>query len=966
MKKIKIMFMVFVLMFVACFTGIGMVNAAFAKSITVYKASKNHGVSYFEVKQSGYSHAFCMQNGIPGPNSSGYKMTLKKEITAGPRAYIANSGKDRYIKSKALWIYNHSVNSSYSKAWPSSGSDYKAAKSLADAAKKAGSSYSPVPAVKSITTPKMTKSGNYYTSQKIKVTLNHVSGNSYSVSFSGAPSGTKVINKSGLTFQVRVPVSSVTKTKTFTIKITGKKTSYYSAAWYVKSKRQDMLVTKSTSKSPTKTVKATVTFKKCHKIGDTYYGPNGTKVTLSQYVKSSCVKTCAKDSVTGKYIDKNKNAYDSEKAAYLKSCFPCQKHGSKYVDANGSTDGGIKGYAKTCAKPCATTKDKLGFFYDNDYNYYTKNTDPAFLKSCAYCDTYNGYYYGKNGNKLANKEAQNAECIGVCKYENGKYYGPNGKLLSNINEYVASSCVTPCKKDPVTGKYVDTDRKYYNSDTDPNYMKSCNPYCDYKDGQYYDKNNKPVQDQDYYNSCKPSCGIENGQYYDKNHRPVSYEEYLKSCVPEVPIPEPVKSVDTDLIRYEKDFHYTIKHEMPYRASSAHYKSYVFTDVLEEPLQIKSAANVKIMQLDTQTNKEEDWTSKFDIKIDGQKVTASLKDKYLNDESFYGVIDSSGMEYNKEYSFVLTVSLKDEADNKYDMSKYRNDDEFIIPDTASITMVNPSGETVALNTNKVDVRYLLDPKPIKSVNDFDQTKSYENGSSYVYTITQTVLGYKGNQKFKSFVLKDEFEEPILISSKNSVSVRDELGQDVTSWFDVDVNKQKLTVTLKDSYNTDDFYGHTYSFIISVRIDQTYNLKKYLSDNQYVIPNYATVTFDGNVTNKTNVVNVTVNPRAVPKVIKKKTIIEKIPDTASPLGIAMVAVGVVIIVSGVYAILEKYNLVPGVKELGNVVSGKGQEPKKESTENVVKSTPKTTSKTPKAKTTTTKSTTRKTTSKKNTKK
>ena len=35
--------------------------------------------------------------------------------------------------------------------------------------------------------------------------------------------------------------------------------------------------------------------------------------------------------------------------------------------------------------------------------------------------------------------------------------------------------------------------------------------------------------------------------------------------------------------YEKEFNYTIKHEVPYRTSLDYFKSYVFTDVLEDTL-----------------------------------------------------------------------------------------------------------------------------------------------------------------------------------------------------------------------------------------------------------------------------------------------------------------------------------------------------------------------------------------------
>ena len=944
MKKIFSFIFVLAIMLTASFIGMGKAYA-WPKTLTAYDSGGANGINYFNVKQSGYGNAYCMQKGEDGPGKSGYAITFSQEITNGPRAYIVNAGKSRSVTAKALWIYNHSVNSKYCKAYSSSKSEYKAAKALADAAKKAGSSYTPVPKIVSVTTPTMTKSGSYYTSQKLTVKTNNVK--SWSVSYSGAPSGTTTINKTASTFQIRVPVNNVTKTVSFTVKVTGAKTKYYSAAWYTRKNRQDMLVTKPTTVTPYKNVSAKVTFQKCHKIGSTYYGPNGKVISEKDYLKSSCVTVCKKDPVTGKYVDKSRNGYTSETAAYLKSCFPCGKHGDKYVDANGKL-GTLKDYAKTCATPCSTTKDKFGYFYDKDYNNYTSAT-AAFLKSCAYCGTYNGKYYGKNGNELPSKEAQNAECVGVCMYKDGKYYGPTGNVLT-YEQYLASSCVSPCQKDPVTGKYIDKDKKAYNSDTDANYMKSCNPYCAIQDGKYYDSNHKPVTQEEYKASCFPLCGIKDGKYYDKNRNPVSYEEYVHSCVPQEPVPEPTKAVDTELIRYEKNFHYTIKHEVPYRTSLDYFKSYVFTDVLEEPLQIKSAADVKIMQLDKATNEEKDWTDMFDIKLDGQKITASLKEKYLNDKDFYGTFNNEKA-ISKEYSYILTVSLKDQAETKYNMDKYKVGDYYRIPDTANIAVVNQEGQTDSRDTNKVEVEYRLNPLPIKSVSGFNQTPSYEQGIKYSYIINHQVYDYKGNQRYKSFEFKDEFEEPIEIKSKSDLTIKNESGLDVTSWFDINVKGQKLTAKLKDEYNSDGFYGHTYSFNINVNLKQGYNLSGYLKDNVYKIPNYATVTTDGNKTEKTNVVEVTVDKKVVPKI--------KVPNTASPVQIAVIAAGVAIIISGVYAILEKYKLVPSIGEMT-----KKAETPKVAEETAIKETPvkkQTTRKTTPVKKQTTRKTTPKTTKK-----
>ena len=933
MKKYIVFLLIITFTILIVYKGIDQVKAADTIKIgTCNKiANSKEGAHYRKTTKGDI--VYCMQNGVSGPGK-GATLTYKgTTYTKGGIVYIlndtkysgnGNSTKSVQIRQQALWMYLHYINSnSYKKSVSSKSAYYTQSKELYDAAKKAGKDFSINPTITKVTNPgELTKGNdNYYTSKAINVVLKDVTGNKYKISFSGAPSGTAAYTKStggkkisgytnASTFVVKVPVSSVKKTSLFTIKIIGNKSSYKTVKRYYIKNKQDMALPTSKSKEPSKSVVAKVTYQTCHKIGNTYYGPNGAKVTESEYIKSSCVKPCAKDIITGKYIDKNKISYSGETAEYLKSCFSCEKHGNEYIDANGNKVD-LKNYARTCANPCSKTKDKYGYYYDKDYNYYT-SINNAFLKSCAACGVFDGKYYDRNGNQVTKTE-QNRLCIGTCISKNGKFYDNTGKEVSE--KQMNKACFNCSKK--ADGTYIDS---YGNKVSEAAYYKSCKPYCTKSDGNYYDANHRPVSEDAYKKSCLKSCGVKDGIYYDKNYNPVSYEEYKHSCLPQTPISDPIKSADTELIRYEKNYHYTIKHEIPYRTKIDQFKSYIFTDILEEPLQITSAANVKIIQLDKANNKRTDWTNRFNINVDGQKVTATLKDNYLKETSFYGTLSATGKEYNKEYSFVLTVSLKDSADTRIDMSKYKVEDEYIIPDTASISTITADGTTIAQNTNKVEVKYILDPKPIKSVSDFNQTASYENGTSYTYTITQQVLNYKGNQRYKDFVLKDKFEAPIEMRSNSNLTVKDEAGNDVTNWFKTSINGQNLIVKLKDEYNTDSFYGHIYDFTTTVNIKHNYNLKKYLKGNNYIIPNYAIIIFDNNNSNKTNIVNVTVNKKVVPKVI--------IPNTASPFQITLIAAGIAIIISGIYAIIEKYNFASILFEnKGNELKPKNKENKNE---------------------------------------
>ena len=810
MKKRIVSFLTsIVISFLIAFVGIANVDAADSIKLNYAK----NGI----YKTTSGDRVYCMIKGVSAPPLN-KTMKLYATWTSGPALYIINdtaisgSGNDgQLIRQKALWRYLNTVSSSkYGNYTSISGTGAAQAKKLFNAAKAAGKNYTINPTITSITAPSMTKNGDYYTSQKIAVGMKDVKNNSYSVSYAGAPSGTTTINKSGNTFQIRVPVSSVKQTTTFTVNITGATSPYKVLKQYhyantkKEGKRQDMAFLASTNKTPTGSARATVTFQKCHVVGSTYYGSNGNVVTQDQYY---------------------------------------------------------------------------------------------------------------------------AQCNPHCAEKDGKYYNNVGK--------------------PVT------QQQYY---------EACNPKCKEENGKYYDANHKPVTQDEYYLSCNPKCQFKDNVYYNKVGKPVTQDEYFKDCFTVTPPPTPVKSVDTRLIRYEQNYSYTINHEVPHRIKAEYFKSYVFTDVLEEPLQIKDVKDVKIYQsipkakteaekekANNEENKEsgntteeqqdvtkqdiqevnddikmEDWTSKFDIKIEGQKITATLKDP--SDPAFYGTRTNDGTETNKIYSYVLTVSLRDNAETKYDMSKYKTEDGYVIPDVATVDMVTFDDKKETQETNKVEVEYRLAPPPTKNVNQENVTASYVNGTKFEYTINKQVLNYEGNQRFSSFVFKDTFEDPIQISSPNDLKVVNELGEDVTSWFDVKVNGQTLTASLKKENNGDKFYGHTYTFIASVNVKKGYNLNKYKDGNRYIIPNYATVTYDGKI-EKTDVVYVYVE-------IQEKVI--NTPNTASTQDIVAITAGIVLIAGAAYAICLKNGIDP-LKSLRGKTNAV-ETPKKASSKTTKKTTKK----------------------------
>ena len=355
---------------------------------------------------------------------------------------------------------------------------------------------------------------------------------------------------------------------------------------------------------------------------------------------------------------------------------------------------------------------------------------------------------------------------------------------------------------------------------------------------------------------------------------------------------PTKSVNATMINYEEEFKYTIKSEVPaagYQTSSAeptsfknglepynsnifasllkatfqtdntikaqllettqeensqlYYESYVFTDTLEAPLQIKNKDNVTI-----KNSAGTDVTDWFDVLVNGQTVTATLKSEH-NTADFYGTRGTDGSETVKTYTFELTVSLRDNAENIMDMSTYLGDDGvYTIPNKASITTKTPGNSAITRDTNVVQVYYYTDPEPYKMASDENITSIYTAGKTYTYTIMKDVLSYDDDLKYSSFVFSDTLENCLEASS--SLEIVNEADTNVTDWFDISVSGQTITATLKSDNNNGNFYGHTYYFTITTKVKDNYDLSNWKRGDNYVIPNYGTFKLNNSVEMKTN--------------------------------------------------------------------------------------------------------------------
>ncbi len=873
MKKSLKIITLLLMLFTFTFVGVANVDALTMSSIKLKTQRKGYkdGKSYYDVNvRITYDgdYAYCMNH---DDNAPALNKTIKCETPhqEGPILYILNNtsiagtatkGKNEgpvVIRQKALWRYlNHigahsgkEKDNKYSKI---TGKEAAKAQKLYEEALK-HKTYSINPRLTTTKSVTLKRSGTNFVGT-VNVTMKDVKDNSYTVSLPKALSAAKIKNKKATSFDIEIPATAVTKKLTNqTVTVTGKKSPHrYVKQCHYDNNKQDMgVLVKATDVTPKDTTVVGVTPPTCTIVGTVYYGKSGTAVSQTKYYEE-CNPKCKVEN--GKYYDdKGKPVTEAE---YYKACNPkCSVKNGKYYDPNG--------------RPV---------------------TEAEYYAACnPKCEIKDGKYYNDKGKPVSETEFYQV-CNPKCVIDNGKYYDPNGRPVTEDEYYKV--CNPACEYK--NGKYYDANHREV---TEAEYYVSCNPKCEIKDGKYYNNDGKPVTEAEYYDACNPKCEVKDGKYYDDKGKPVTREQYLDICFEPTPNPEPVKSVDTRVIRYEKDYHYTIKHEVPYRSTANHYKSYVFTDVLEEPLQIKSTEDVKITQLDKENNQTTDWTDKFSIKISGQTITATLKDP--SDAKFYGTRKDDGTEFIKEYSYILTVSLKDNAETRFDMTKYLTDEGYVIPDVANISMIKADGTKEDQPTNKVEVIYTLTPTPIKSVDKFDQTESYVRGTDYLYTITRYVPKYDGSQKYSSFVFTDVFEAPIQMNSPQQLLIKNELGTDVTSWFKVTLEGQKLTATLKDENNKDEFYGHTYYFNAVVHLRPGYNLANYNAGNKkYIIPNYATFTVDEKI-EKTDIVKVFV-------AIQEKII--PAPNTASTASILGIAGGILLILGAAYALAVKSGIDP----------------------------------------------------------
>lgn len=270
-------------------------------------------------------------------------------------------------------------------------------------------------------------------------------------------------------------------------------------------------------------------------------------------------------------------------------------------------------------------------------------------------------------------------------------------------------------------------------------------------------------------------------YQDKSHVDGTPDKVVETPPVTVTPPPLTKKINETLdhldINNATDYTYNIKTTLPSNIDS--YKQFEILDELEPELAVQGTPVVL-----------GEAAKFFDVKVDGQKVVASMKD-------FVNAKDLAG----KEIELVITSQIRDgktrqEIPNQTSIiytNKVNADGTPVeTPKTPPVT-VTPPGET---------------PNVTKTINDGLDHLDVDNEKDYTYNIKSTLP--VDITKYKSFVIVDELDKDLAIQGTPVIT------GDAAKFFNVKVDGQKVTASMKDFANAKDFAGKEIELVITSQI------------------------------------------------------------------------------------------------------------------------------------------------------
>ena len=184
-----------------------------------------------------------------------------------------------------------------------------------------------------------------------------------------------------------------------------------------------------------------------------------------------------------------------------------------------------------------------------------------------------------------------------------------------------------------------------------------------------------------------------------------------------------------LINDFDEFQYMVQTEV----TPNQFNKFVVEDVLEDYLTIQDESKVLILD-DTGQN----VTERFDIAVQGQKITCNGKQEAMAQESFSN---------NQNYTFVFTVHRKPDAD----VSHYAAPDGYsiLVPNSASMSYERTNGTGDTMQANTIWVRGVITPELELHKN----VSKYEWAAGDVIDYNVTVTQTKENTRAAELVMED---------------------------------------------------------------------------------------------------------------------------------------------------------------------------------------------------------------------
>ena len=184
-----------------------------------------------------------------------------------------------------------------------------------------------------------------------------------------------------------------------------------------------------------------------------------------------------------------------------------------------------------------------------------------------------------------------------------------------------------------------------------------------------------------------------------------------------------------LINDFDEFQYMVQTEV----TPNQFNKFVVEDVLEDCLTIQDESKVLILD-DTGQN----VTERFDIAVQGQKITCNGKQEAMAQESFSN---------NQNYTFIFTVHRKPDAD----VSHYAAPDGYsiLVPNSASMSYERTNGTGDTMQANTIWVRGVITPELELHKN----VSKYEWAAGDVIDYNVTVTQTKENTRAAELVMED---------------------------------------------------------------------------------------------------------------------------------------------------------------------------------------------------------------------